>query len=296
MVDFISDQLLRTGYVLWGALETLLLPALFFAALALIVKRREAFTAAAAAMRETRLNLSIYFLDALFVVPLVVLWIRAIKQAVDFYGLDMIGWDYWNHANRYFTMLMVVFFGDFIGYWRHRFEHSNFLWPTHAVHHSDTKMTWFALFRFHPINRFTTAGLDTAFLALLGFPEWALVVNNLVRHYYGFFIHSDVPWNYGPLRYVFITPVMHRWHHSCTAKGTGSNFATVFCVFDRCFGTFYAPGVCNVPLGVSEDMGKGLIGQLTYPFKVWYRSLRAHPRHSTSTNNTARTRAGTTAT
>ncbi len=65
------------------------------------------------------------------------------------------------------------------------------------IHHSDTDMTWLTLSRFHPINRITTALIDTFFLALLGFPTWALVANNLVRHYYGEFIHADLPWTYG---------------------------------------------------------------------------------------------------
>ena len=70
---------------------------------------------------------------------------------------------------------------------------------------------------------------------------------------------------------VFVSPVMHRWHHARDVTGTGSNFATMFSVFDRGFGTYYVPGLCNVPLGVTDDQypGKGLIRHLLHPFVAW---------------------------
>jgi len=97
------------------------------------------------------------------------------------------------------TGFIAVFAGDFIGYWRHRLEHSQWLWPSHAIHHSDTEMTWLTLLRFHPINRLSSLILDYAFLLMLGLPPYALIVNNLVRHYYGMVIHADLPWTYGRL-------------------------------------------------------------------------------------------------
>ena len=169
----------------------------------------------------------------------------------------------------------MLFLGDFVSYWRHRVEHTRWFWPAHVIHHSDTDMTWLTLSRFHPINRVTTAVIDTFALALLGFPTWALVANNLVRHYYGEFIHADLPWMYGRLRTVFVSPVMHRWHHARDVTGTGSNFATVFSVFDRAFGTYYVPGLCNVPLGVTDDQypGPGVLRHLLHPFAAWGRAL-----------------------
>ena len=78
-----------------------------------------------------------------------------------------------------------------------------------------------------------------------------------------------MPWTYGPFRYVFVSPVMHRWHHARDVVGAGSNFATVFSVFDLTSGTVHVPGLCNVPLGVTGEMGRGTVGQLLYPFVAW---------------------------
>jgi sterol desaturase/sphingolipid hydroxylase (fatty acid hydroxylase superfamily) len=135
-------------------------------------------------------------------------------------------------------------------------------------------MTWLTLARFHPVNRLVTASVDIAVLALIGFPIWALVANEIVRNYYGEFIHADFPWTYGPLGRVFVSPTMHQWHHARDVVGTGSNFATVFSVFDQAFGTYYVPGLCNVPLGVTDHVGTSIARQLLYPFICWLNYFR----------------------
>jgi sterol desaturase/sphingolipid hydroxylase (fatty acid hydroxylase superfamily) len=71
---------------------------------------------------------------------------------------------------------------------------------------------------------------------------------------------------------------MHRWHHAREVEGSGANFATVFSVFDRAFGTRYLPGPCRAVLGVREDMGKGALGQYAHPFKAWAQAIRPRPR------------------
>ena len=151
---------------------------------------------------------------------------------------------------------------------------SRWLWPSHAIHHSDTQMTFLTLARFHPINRVVTTLVDVTLLAMLGFPAWALVGNQILRHYYGEFIHADFPWMYGPFRRVFVSPVMHQWHHARDVDGAGNNFATVFSVFDLAFGTYHVPGPCNVPLGVTDDIGPGFTRQLVYPFVCWFQDIR----------------------
>jgi hypothetical protein len=46
----------------------------------------------------------------------------------------------------------------------------------------------------------------------MGQPAWAAIGNALVRHYYRKFIHADLPWPYGKLGSVFVSPAVHRWH------------------------------------------------------------------------------------
>jgi sterol desaturase/sphingolipid hydroxylase (fatty acid hydroxylase superfamily) len=262
------------------AAGVLAISVLFFGLIAVLVKGREALAAAVRAVAEIRLNLAFYFLDALFVVPVLSVLVAAIQFVVGKYSLALVSERLWTAATLPVTLFAVLFIGDFISYWRHRVEHTRWFWPAHVIHHSDTDMTWLTLSRFHPINRITTAAIDVFFLALLGFPTWALVANNLIRHYYGEFIHADLPWMYGRFASVFVSPVMHRWHHARDVTGSGSNFATVFSVFDRAFGTHYVPGLCTVPLGVTEDQypGRGVIRHLLHPFLAWSGGLGAAVR------------------
>ena len=254
---------------LWKATQILALSFVFFGGLALLVKGREAIEEAKRARRETSVNLWLFLLDALIFGPILAVVVRVIRISVSGSPFELVRPEWWDALPIAATAVAAVLAGDFISYWRHRLEHTRLLWPSHAIHHSDTEMTWLTLSRFHPINRFTTLVVDTAFLAVIGFPAWALVFNVMLRYFYGEFIHADFPWTYGPLGRVFVSPVMHRWHHARDVTGAGSNFATVFSVFDQAFGTYYVPRVCDVPLGVNDDMGQGTMGQLTYPFVEW---------------------------
>jgi sterol desaturase/sphingolipid hydroxylase (fatty acid hydroxylase superfamily) len=263
-----------------GAVELLLYSAVWFCALALLVKGRDAIAAGRKAAKEIRLNLSILVIDVLFVAPFVTLLAGLVKLGVEHLPFGVLDGGIWERAGRGGTLFAVVFMGDFFSYWRHRLEHTRLLWPAHAIHHSDTDLTWLTINRFHPINRVVTCTVDIALLALLGFPGWALVLNEIVRHYYGEFIHADLPWTYGPLGRVFVSPVMHRWHHARDVVGAGSNFATVFSVFDQAFRTYHVPGLCTVPLGVTDDIAPGLMGQLRFPFVAWARAYLPAPFRS----------------
>lgn len=271
MADQVVILLEQAAASFWTAAKALVWPAVFFALLAVLTKRRQVMAAARRAAGETRINLILHFFDAVFVLPLMAVLVTALDAGVARYGLALFSGDDWESLGVYGTLLAAIFIGDFVGYWRHRLEHAWWLWPTHAIHHSDTEMTWLTLSRFHPINRLTTVAIDTSALLILGFPAWAVVLNGLVRHYYGQLIHADLPWTYGKLRAVFVSPVMHRWHHVREIAGSGSNFATVFSVFDRAFGTYHMPGLCNTALGIGEDMDPGAAGQLLYPFRAWRR-------------------------
>jgi len=272
LVGSVIGLIQSAGSAVWIAGELLFYSAIWMCGLALLVKGKEAITAAQKAAKEVRLNLSILFLDVLLVAPFVALLVGLVRAGIEHLPFGVLDSRIWDAVGRGGTLFAVVFLGDFFSYWRHRLEHTRLLWPAHAMHHSDTEMTWLTLGRFHPIDRVVTATVDIAFLALLGFPGWALVFNELVRHYYGEFIHADFPWTYGPLGRVFVSPVMHRWHHARDVVGAGSNFATVFSVFDQAFKTYHVPGLCNVPLGVTDDIAPGLMGQLRFPLVAWARA------------------------
>lgn len=274
------DAFAQTWAALTSACAALIWPALIFAALALAARGIEALRTARAASGEVRTNLTLFVFDIVFVAPLLALALAGTGLLLQSGGLGLPA-STWSGLPMWAVMLITVFAGDFVAYWRHRLEHTAALWPAHAVHHSDTAMTWTTGLRFHPVNRLTTALIDTTALAMLGLPPAALIANNLVRHYYGLFIHVDLPWTYGPLGRVFVSPAMHRWHHIRDAEGAGANFATVFSVFDQTFRTYHLPGACTAPLGVRDAIGRGALAQLLWPLRALYawvaRSIARRP-------------------
>lgn len=267
MLDALKDVL----SALLQAAIGLVWPTLFFAMLAFLVRRGAAIGVARNAAGEVGTNLSLFIIDVVLVVPALTLAIAAVAGWMQGLGWALVPESFWGGWPGWATVAAAVFAGDFIGYWRHRFEHLAPIWPAHAVHHSDRAMTWTTGLRFHPLNRFTTALIDTSFLALLGFPVWALAAANLLRHYYGLVIHTDLPWTYGRLGRVFVSPAMHRWHHA--RDKPGYNFASIFSVFDQAFGTYYAPGPCTAPTGIVEETGRGAVGQLWHPFAAYGRAI-----------------------
>jgi len=111
-----------------------------------------------------------------------------------------------------------------------------------------------------------------------------LLVNNLVRHYYGMAIHADLPWTYGQLGKVFVSPVMHRWHHARDGVAYNTNYATVFSIFDRAFGTFRVPGHATCRWAYRRKWAPASAEILAHPFRPshyrFYRIWRASRRAS----------------
>lgn len=266
MMDWIVATLAESWDNLLTAAGAFVIPALFFTCLGYIVKRGEFVNALISGLPEFKLNVKLQLFNILFSAPFVAVYATAIHAFMWKHQLFLIQPGAWDGMPLVFVLFVAVFVSDFFHYWRHRLDHTRLLWPAHAVHHSDTHVSWFTSARWHPINLLTMRGIGGAAMLLMGFPPVAIIFNSFVRAYYGFFIHADVPWTYGKWGNYFVSPAMHRWHHSAEAKAFDKNFGEFFCIFDKAFGTFYLPGPCDGPLGVHHDMEPTLRGQLGYAF------------------------------
>jgi sterol desaturase/sphingolipid hydroxylase (fatty acid hydroxylase superfamily) len=274
MASQLTEVLGRIGEPLAAVSVPLAACALAFAALAWLTKGwRGALTGARAAAGETKINLVMSAVDTLAISPILAVVSATVIGGLTARGLHMDSTRLWSWMGHWPTVAVAVVLGDFLGYWRHRAQHSRWLWPAHAIHHSDRQLTWLSLERMHPIDRLGSL-TDMVILSALGFPVWALAANALVRHYWGYAIHADAPWTLGKVGWVINSPAMHRWHHAREVEGSGHNFATVFSLWDRAFGTYYQPGPCAAPLGVTDDLGEGALGQYAHPFKTWWLALR----------------------
>lgn len=275
------DTIINLGVVAYGHIRSLATPALAFLLLAIYIHRKN-LRGVLVGMLPSGLKVSLiaYLVDLMLIAaPLGYLGALMAKTIAD-HGLSLIPSAAFAATPVAMVGFAAIFFGDMVGYFRHRLEHSRLLWSSHVMHHADREMSWLTLYRFHPINRLTTSVIDAGALLVMGFPAWAIVVNGLVRHNWGLFIHANVPWTFGPLGKIFVSPAMHRWHHVRGGAGMHCNFATVFCIFDRSFNTFYLPGPCNAPLGVEGFEDRAYLKQLFAPLAATHRALSSIVKNS----------------
>ena len=158
---------------------------------------------------------------------------------------------------------------DVIMYWSHRIFHGPTMWKYHAVHHSSTDLDWISAARFHPVNIALGSVAADVILLLAGVSPNALVILGPFTIAHSAFVHANLNWTLGPLRYVIAGPVFHRWHHTSADQGGEKNFAPTFPVLDLIFGTFYLPNeTLPASYGVDDRAFPSDFGaQMIHPFK-----------------------------
>lgn len=145
-------------------------------------------------------------------------------------------------GHAWWVVVLCFVLDDLRYYWVHRFGHRiRWVWASHVNHHSSQhynlttalRQTWTGTFTFMMVVR--------APLILLGFhPAMVLFVGGL-NLIYQFWIHTEAigrmpRW----FEAVMNTPSHHRVHHGRNAKYLDANYAGVFIVWDKLFGTFVA--------------------------------------------------------
>jgi sterol desaturase/sphingolipid hydroxylase (fatty acid hydroxylase superfamily) len=87
----------------------------------------------------------------------------------------------------------------------------------------------------------------------------------LVGTIWGFFIHSNLRWRFGPFEWLVSTPAFHHWHHT-NDEHANRNFSTMLPWMDRIFGTHYMPRDHWPPsYGIDDKLPDGIGDQLLYP-------------------------------
>ena len=158
---------------------------------------------------------------------------------------------------------------DFMLYWMHRTFHRPAMWKYHAVHHSSEELDWISAARFHPFNIMLGGVATDVVLLLAGISPNVLVFLGPFTTAHSAFVHANLNWTLGPLRYVLAGPVFHRWHHTMANQGGEKNFASTFPILDLLFGTFYMPKkMLPEAYGVADKgVPSGFGAQLLYPFR-----------------------------
>jgi sterol desaturase/sphingolipid hydroxylase (fatty acid hydroxylase superfamily) len=131
---------------------------------------------------------------------------------------------------------------DLLSYFWHRANHRvRFLWRFHQAHHSDSQYTVTTALRFHPGELLFALPVRLCGVAVLGVPVVGLIVFEVVFAFANFWEHGNISL---PLKVerglgrAFITPALHRRHHSVEARLLDSNYGTIFSVWDRLLRSF----------------------------------------------------------
>lgn len=131
---------------------------------------------------------------------------------------------------------------DGITYAWHRAYHTiPFLWRMHRVHHSDRDLDVTSSGRFHLTEMALSACFRLLVIALLGATVAGVIIFEIVFGLLNQLEHANlrIPEPFETwLRWVIVTPDMHRVHHSQMREHTNSNFSTIFSWWDRWFGTY----------------------------------------------------------
>ena len=157
-------------------------------------------------------------------------------------------------------------------YWGHRWSHEiPFLWRFHAIHHSAEDMDFLVHTRAHPVDmvfgRF--CGMVPIYVLGLGGPSSLQgsvvpVVVSVITTAWGFFIHANLRWRFGPLEWLISTPAFHHWHHTKTGP-IDRNYSSNLPWLDWIFGSFYLPNHWPEDYGIKAKMPEAMVDQLVYP-------------------------------
>jgi sterol desaturase/sphingolipid hydroxylase (fatty acid hydroxylase superfamily) len=166
-------------------------------------------------------------------------------------------------------LVIYLVLTDFMMYWLHRVFHGKRMWRYHAIHHSAEDIDWTTAYRFHPINIMLDPLLADTIMLFMGFPVLVLALMAPFASVSAAFVHANLNWTLGPLKYVFASPVFHRWHHTMPDQGGDKNFGSTFSLWDVLFGTFYMPvGQLPQVYGVDDPaFPTSFTGQMLYPFR-----------------------------
>ena len=155
--------------------------------------------------------------------------------------------------------ILAVLALDLVKYAIHRLSHAvPLLWRFHQVHHSDPQFDVSTGLRVHPIEVTVWQGAYLLAVAVIAPPVVAVLIVELLSVFQSFFSHANASlphWADKALRMVFVTPDMHRIHHSDEMTDQFSNLSDIFPWWDRLFGTY-----SEMPVSGADRIVTGLKG------------------------------------
>ncbi len=145
---------------------------------------------------------------------------------------------------RWAAVIITLLALDLLIYGQHRLMHRvSWLWRLHRVHHSDLALDVSSGVRFHPLEILFSMGLKIAAVAALGAAPVAVLAFEILLNGFAMFTHANLalPLRLDrALRWMVITPDMHRIHHSVLRDEQDTNFGFNVSWWDRLFRSYRA--------------------------------------------------------
>lgn len=150
---------------------------------------------------------------------------------------------YWLSLPLWLHAVLAILMMDFIGaYLVHLVQHKiAWMWHFHKIHHTDKEVDATTALRHHPVESvFRVIALFTAIITM-GIPIWMVMLYQTMSAFMSQFNHANIHlphWVDKTLSWIIVSPDMHKVHHSRYQSETDSNYANIFSIWDRLFGTF----------------------------------------------------------
>lgn len=184
-------------------------------------------------------------------------------------------WPVWLRIPLWFLVVDFLYWASHLA--RHKIP---FLWQFHAIHHSQTELNVFSDFRQHIVDRMIPPVFVFFGLRILGIDFPPAVYVTVALDWHSRIVHANLRTNFGPLKYVIVSPQFHRVHHSMEPHHRDVNIGAWFTIWDRIFGTistnydeYPITGIHDSEFPLERDTGvvtaaRTYIRQTIYPFKV----------------------------
>jgi sterol desaturase/sphingolipid hydroxylase (fatty acid hydroxylase superfamily) len=194
-------------------------------------------------------------------------------------------------------LVLILLSVSFFRYWMHRFQHSNaFLWELHSYHHRVTDLQAINGLVSNPVDYALRNVVVFLILGVIGFDPFAILLAVSAMNVTAVFSHCGADVKGGFLNYFFMTPEVHRWHHTVDVPegyGYSCNYGVEFSFWDLLFRTYYLPkkdGELAMPERIGHPGGlpdeRNYLKLLLAPFGLyrlpaWFRRILARPQPAT---------------
>ena len=189
-------------------------------------------------------------------------------------------WGLFNLINlpTWLSITLSLLLLDILIYWQHRLFHKvPLLWRLHQVHHADPHVDTSTGLRFHPLEIVASIFVKAIAVFILGVPAIAVILFEILLNGFALFNHANIrlPRRIETIaRYILMTQILHRIHHSHLLHESNSNFGFSVIWWDKLFGSYSAKASkidSKIDIGLAKypnsKQNSHLWGLLSMPFK-----------------------------